>query len=236
MLFDPCFGTFARRRLTSGLVGIDLPEPGLQPEVLEDLTLIALTHGHEDHFDVEGMARLPSRSSLIVVPDPALARRVRRLGFRNVAIPGPWETIPGEGWSLTATPARAPNAWRQISYVLDMGGLRLLHAGDTAAHPWFDDIRERCRPAAGCLPVNGVSLLGLRLTMGPEEAARAAARLRLNLAVPIHHEMRFRRASRLLYRAPGSATAFREAVRRLSPQTRVLLAARGQPATLGPSP
>lgn len=88
-LFDPCFGTFTRRRITAGFMGIGLPEPGVQPEALEGLTLIALTHGHEDHFDVEGMARLPSRSSLIVVPGPVLARRVRRLGFHDVAIPGP---------------------------------------------------------------------------------------------------------------------------------------------------
>ncbi len=236
VLIDPCFGLFARRPLTSRVMGIELPDPGVAPEAMAGLSLIALTHGHEDHFDAAGLARLPTRAARVIAPTASLARRLRRLGFAEAEVLGTWQTAHGEGWTLTAVPARAPNAPLEVSYVLEVGGVRLLHAGDTAMHGRFEEIRERCAPVAGCLPVSGVTLLGVRLTMTPEQAARAAAILRLKAAVPIHAEMRFRRASRLLYRARGTAEAFARAARRLCPDTRVLLADRGAPVTLGPFP
>lgn len=234
ILVDPCFGFFSRRFLTRHLMGIDVPAPGLEPESLGDLALIAMTHAHEDHFDAEALARLPSRRTRVVVPTSSQARKARRMGFDHVDCLSPWDTAAGEGWSLTSVPARAPNARREVSYVVKVGGLSILHAGDTAAHPHFEEIRDRCAPVAGCLPVSGVSILGLRLTMAPEEAARASALLRLRLAIPIHAEMRFRRLSSLLYRAPGTEMAFLEAARRLTPATRVLVAPQGRPVALGP--
>jgi L-ascorbate metabolism protein UlaG (beta-lactamase superfamily) len=159
---------------------------------------------------------------------------VRSLGFGEVSVLPEWESAGDERWTLTAVPARAPNARRQISLVLSLGGISVLHAGDTAVHPRFEEIRDRCAPLAGLLPVSGVSLLGVRLTMTPGEAARAAAVLDLRLAVPIHAEMRFDRLSALLYRARGTEEAFADAARRLAPSTRVLLAPRGAAVDLAP--
>src|SRR5882724_4628692 len=81
VLIDPCFGAFARRPRTSRIFGIRMPEPGIPPAELEGIDVIAMTHAHEDHFDAEGLARLPSRKALVLVPTRAQARRVRRLGF-----------------------------------------------------------------------------------------------------------------------------------------------------------
>jgi len=236
ILFDPCFGAFARRARTSRIMGIALPPPGLEPESLPALDAIALTHGHEDHFDSMAMARIASRDALVAVPTKVLAAAVRRLGFTRVEVVGLWESVEGEGWSLTAVPARAPNAWREVSWAARIGGASLLHAGDTAWHPGFPEIRDRCAPHVACLPVNGVSMLGVRLTMTPAQAARAAAELRLAAAIPIHAEMRFTRLSRLLYSARGTETLFEEAARRLAPTTRVILAARGEPVAVHPLP
>ncbi len=233
-LIDPCFGFFALRRLTAGMMGIGMPAPGLQPESLQNLDLIAMTHAHEDHFDEKGLERIPTKRIPVVVATSSHARRVRRLGFGDVSILPAWESAAGGAWRITAVPARAPNARREISFVLSLGGISILHAGDTAVHPWFEEIRDRCAPEAGCLPVNGVSLLGLRLTMTAEQAARAAALLGLRLAIPIHAEMRFDRLSALLYRARGTEAAFAGAARRLAPATRVLLAPRGDAVELAP--
>src|SRR6266850_260265 len=208
VLFDPCFGDFARRPFTARVTGIRMPAPGILPEAIGALTVIAMTHGHEDHFDAAALSRLTSRDARVVVPTQSQAKKVRRLGFRDVEVIAPWKTVAGEGWALTATPARAPNARVEISYVLDLGGRRILHAGDTASHRFFEEIAERCAPAAACLPVSGVTLLGLRLTMTPGEAARAACALAVKVAIPIHAEMRFERASSFFYRAEGSEESF----------------------------
>lgn len=234
ILVDPCFGEFARRPLTSHVTGIWMPPPGIDPGALGSVAAIALTHGHEDHLDERGMERIPSRSARVIVPSRSIERRVRRLGFERTEVLRPWETARGDGWTLTAVPARAPNARIEISYLIDLGGRRILHAGDTASHRHFEEIRERCRPDAGCLPVSGVSFLGLRLTMTPEEAARAALTLRLKTVVPIHAEMEFRRLSSLVYRASGTETAFAEACRRIAPGTQVVIARRGEPIDLRP--
>jgi L-ascorbate metabolism protein UlaG (beta-lactamase superfamily) len=236
ILVDPCFGEFARRPLTSRVTGIRMPRPGIDPARLGGVTVVALTHGHEDHLDAKGMERIPARTARVIVPSRSIERRVRRLGFVRTELLRVWETARGEGWALTALPARAPNARIETSYLLELGGTRILHAGDTASHRHFDEIRERYRPHAGCLPVSGVSILGLRLTMTPEQAARAAMALGLKVVVPIHAEMEFRGLSALVYRARGTETAFAEACRRIAPGTQVVIARRGEPVALGAFP
>jgi len=236
ILFDPCFGEFAKRPLTSAVMGISLPPPGADPGTLPPLDAIALTHGHEDHFDAGAMSRIASRGALVAVPTRSLAAQCRRLGFSRVEVAAPWETIDAGDWSLTAVPARSPNAWREVSWVARLGGAAILHAGDTAWHGGFEEIRDRCRPGVACLPVNGVSMLGVRLTMTPEQAAKAAGLLGLDAAIPIHAEMEFGRLSRLLYRARGTTAQFAEAARRLAPATRVLHPRRGEAAQVHPLP
>jgi L-ascorbate metabolism protein UlaG (beta-lactamase superfamily) len=209
-------------------MGIRMPEPGKTPEKLGATSVIAITHGHEDHCDIEGMARMPSRSAHVIVPTSQLAATVRKLGYRRVDVVGVWDEITGKDWSLTAVPARAPNAWQEVSYIARLGGVTILHAGDTAMHGSFPEIAERFGPTLGCLPINGVSMLGVRLTMTPLQAARAAALLGLRHAVPIHQEMEFARVSRLLYSARGTEKSFTEALEQLSPGTSCLRAPRGE--------
>ncbi|MBI3448374.1 MAG: MBL fold metallo-hydrolase [Acidobacteria bacterium] len=234
VLIDPCFGFFARRARTSRMFGIRMPAPGLEPQDLGRIDVIAMTHAHEDHFDAEGLARLPSKRALVLVATRSQARAVRRLGFADASVLAPWESAASGACRIQALPARAPNAAREISFLVEMAGLRLLHAGDTARHAGFGEIRERCRPNAGCLPVSGTALAGVRLTMTPAEAAEAAAALGIAVAIPIHAEMRFERLSRLLYRARGSAAEFAERAARVAPGARVLDAPRGTPIDLAP--
>jgi L-ascorbate metabolism protein UlaG (beta-lactamase superfamily) len=128
---------------------------------------------------------------------------------------------------ITALPARAPNASIEVSYLLEAGGVRLLHAGDTATHRHFEEIAGRCSPEIALLPVNGVSFFGVRLTMTPEEAAEAARRLGVRVAIPMHAEMSFTRLSGLFYRARGTPEAFERALARLAPGVHAFVAPKG---------
>lgn len=235
VLVDPCFGSFTERLLTSRVMGITMPRPGVEPEALGGLSAIAITHDHEDHFDAAALARIPGREARVVVAGSRLERRVRRMGFRSVVRLEAWAAARGEGWSVTAVPARSPNAPSELSYVVDLGGFRIFHGGDTALHGAFAEIGRRMRPEAALLPVNGVALLGLRLTMTPAQAARAAAELGVATAVPIHDEMAFGGLSRLLYRTCGDGSDFRAAARRVAPALRVPAAARGEIVRLTPA-
>jgi L-ascorbate metabolism protein UlaG (beta-lactamase superfamily) len=67
-------------------------------------------------------------------------------------------------------------------YVLTLpGGLKLYHAGDTAAFSDMSLIGELYAPEVACLPIGDL------FTMGPREAAKAIRMLNVKHVIPMHH-------------------------------------------------
>ncbi len=145
--------------------------------------LILVTHHHGDHCSPEDVARIQAGETVIVtVADAAI-----KLAGQVIRVQ-PNETIQVKGLTVQAVPAYNTNKFRSpgnlfhpphlklVGFVLTLEGLRVYHAGDS------DHIPEMAQTHAdiALLPVSGTYV------MTAEEAARAAADIRPQIAIPMH--------------------------------------------------
>ena len=181
-----------------------LPLPGLHrkvplPCVLEDLPAIdavLLTHSHYDHLDLPTLRGL-GRSVPLVVAD-GHAGWLRRSGFTQVT-ELPWfaTTDLAPGIRVTATPAqhftartfrdRTHGHW--CGWLIESGGIKLWHAGDTGLCDAFRDLGERCGPIDfGMIPIGAYQPRHIMraMHMNPREAVTAFQLTRCRRAAAMH--------------------------------------------------
>lgn len=205
----------------------------LCPVALDDLLpadLILVSHGAKDHMsDAPELAR---RFQCPVVCDPGVALYLKNQGIpEDQIILMVWGMI----WAFRELKIRAVES-KHISFLregpsaitgLSLGfiittesGLNIYHSGDTSI---FSDLKlfgQLYRPDIGCLLVGNYP--GARAELSPEEAALAVKWLRLKWAIPMHYE-----------KGSTEPLRFRQAAKRLSPRTKILLM---QPGTWQFSP
>lgn len=182
------------------------PLPG--PREPGSAQLALMTHLHEDHADARAVAEALAPDGLVLRPEVSAGGDLEAAGLasaeaalveRGLAarVVAPWETVERDGFRITAVPAVDGFGDPQVSWVVEAGGRRILHAGDTTFHGWWWPIRERLGPLdVAFLPVNGPTVdlphrqppSPLEAAMGPRSAAVAAAILRCAVAVPIHYD------------------------------------------------
>lgn len=184
-------------------------EPGTPlPPARPGATLALVTHLHGDHADAGAIARALAPGGVLARPAPAegefletaataaaeqaLAEQ-RPAGTRVVA---PGEAVTAGPFTATAVPAVDGFGDPQVSWVVEAGGVTVLHAGDTTFHGswWLTAMRHGPIDVA-FLPCNGPVCdfphrqppSPLPAAMTPEQAAVAARLLQARLAVPIHY-------------------------------------------------
>jgi len=130
-------------------------DPGLSIDALPPLDVVLLSHNHYDHLDkpaVKRIARAHPHATWIV--PLGLGAYIHEWGAREIVELDWWQTTASDGLSVTATPARHFSARRLgdrnkslwCGFVLELNGTRAYFAGDTAYHPEFVEIGERCGP------------------------------------------------------------------------------------------
>jgi L-ascorbate metabolism protein UlaG (beta-lactamase superfamily) len=174
-----------------------------------------ITHLHGDHFDQELLARLAPEGTVGCHAPSAPA--VAAAGLEAVGQEfGRSRTIG----SLTVTPVPSMD-WRaddQVAWIVEGGGVKVIHCGDTMWHgSWWQIARDHGPFAVAFVPINGVIVRSdsltaviVPVTMTPEQAVEAAYVLGATTACAIHHgtfhnppryveqpdaEQRFRRAA-----------------------------------------
>ncbi len=145
--------------------------------------LILVTHAHGDHF---GDAVALSKKGGVVVSTFEIATYAEKHGAKSVPMNlGGTYRFAG-GW-LKWVPAWHSSSFPDGTYggmpmgvVVELGGRRIYHAGDTAL---FSDMR-----LMGELGLDLALLpIGDHFTMGPEDALQALDLLRPKKVVPIHY-------------------------------------------------
>jgi L-ascorbate metabolism protein UlaG (beta-lactamase superfamily) len=146
--------------------------------------IVAVTHGHADHLGDTVRLKRPTvainelAKYLVAKGVPAEGMNyggsleIQGVLFRMVqAIHSSWIEEAGIGC----------NGGGSAGFVIELDGLSIYHAGDTAL---FSDMRligELYRPDVALLPIGG------RYTMGPDEAMIAARYVGAPLVIPIHY-------------------------------------------------
>jgi L-ascorbate metabolism protein UlaG (beta-lactamase superfamily) len=175
LLIDPWFHSGVTTRQTEPL--------GLTPDRLPDVAAVLITHRHPGHFDAAALGDLAKKTPRAIAPAP-VAESLRALGFTDVTPLDWWQHTTVGPITISAVPAdhRVP----ENGYVVSSGRVRAYVAGDTR---WFEGLVDIAtafpQVDVAMLPVGGERLLGMRRTMGPEEAAKAAALLKPRRVIPI---------------------------------------------------
>jgi L-ascorbate metabolism protein UlaG (beta-lactamase superfamily) len=229
------------RLLTDPLLGAGIwhvrrhvPRPRL--EELTGLDAVLISHAHRDHLDVASLRRV-ARSCPVIAPR-GCTRLLRRGGAKEIVTVQCGDRVRVGDVDVEAVPARhdgrrnpGGSPAEALGYVL-RGATSVYFAGDT-------DLFEEMAMLAGDIDVAALPIWGwgARLPPGhldPERAARAAALIRPDVAVPIHWGTLRAIGARRGLDAAAPARAFVAAVARRAPETAVRVLAPGQRMALGP--
>jgi L-ascorbate metabolism protein UlaG (beta-lactamase superfamily) len=151
---------------------------GTQPDI------IAVTHGHDDHF---------GETVTLGKPTVAITEIAKYLNTQGVPAVGMniGGTVTVSGVSFTMTPAQHSSSLEEAGpgfsagapagFVIRMDGVAVYHAGDTGLFSDMKLIGELYHPDVALLPIGGL------YTMGVAEAMMAANFIGAKLAIPIHY-------------------------------------------------
>ncbi|HEV7753471.1 MAG TPA: MBL fold metallo-hydrolase [Baekduia sp.] len=212
------------------------------PRLPDELDAVLLSHVHRDHADGPTLRRIPPGVPVIAPRGTAaILRRAGHPDVRELAVGGSVEITTDV--RVRAVPARHDGRrWPvgqarsdALGFVIE-GDVRVYFAGDTELFPGMTHIGDGGLDAA-LLPVWGWGTSAGSGHLDPDGAARAAARLRPRIAVPIHWgtylPAGLHRTHGHLLRAPGPAFAAR--VSELAPAVRTVVLAPGEALELAPA-
>ncbi len=179
------------------------------PSRLGGTTAALVTHLHSDHADPVALAAALAPGAPVYRPEPnpgtgndlilteQAETQFRAVGLRPEVVP-PWESREAGPFRLVAVPSVDGFGDPQRGWIVEAGGKRVLHAGDTLFHGyWWAIVRAVGPIDVAFLPINGplVQIPAVQppspspAVMTSEEAAVAAHLLRAKLCVPIHYSL-----------------------------------------------
>jgi L-ascorbate 6-phosphate lactonase len=233
VLFDPFLSPYDGR----------LHDSPLAPEEAVGIDVVFCSHEHVDHLDVPSIGAIANASpaAVFVVPSP-IVDMVTEAGVPSDRVVGlqPEGSVDIAGLTVRAVPAchgvTMDDAYgfgeslsgglvRFLGFVVDLGGVRIYHAGDTIH---FDGMEETLAPFGidvALLPINGRDAeregRGIVGNLDHREAAWLGSRIGAGVLVPMHYD--------LFARNLGFPGALVETVGREFPEVPVLVPARDRP-------
>jgi L-ascorbate metabolism protein UlaG (beta-lactamase superfamily) len=165
-----------------------------------------VTHLHRDHADAKALSAALAAGAPILEPPAADGDALENLALAQAEHElasagherrrlGAWESTTAGPFTLTALPAVDGLGDPQVSWLVEAGGVRVLHLGDTMFHGSWWRMARRYGPFDVVLaPINGAVVhfphrtpaSPLPVAMTPEQAVIAATLLEARLTIPIH--------------------------------------------------
>lgn len=186
-------------------------ESALQGAAATGLDLVLCTHEHVDHFDAGSAPAIAASSpaAVFVVPTP-IVDMVTESGVAPDRVVGmqPHGTLELAGLTIRAVPAMhgvtmedaygfgeelSGGLIRFLGYVVEAGGTRLYHAGDTIHYPGMEDGLRELAIDVAMLPINGRDpereARGIVGNLSEREAAWLAHAIGAEVVVPMHYDL-----------------------------------------------
>lgn len=200
---DPYLSTYAED-MTRGKVNehVRIKPAPMKPQDVTHADIVLCTHDHADHIDPEGIPVIAVRSphARFIVPECA-RDTMRGFGIGDERI----HTLKGddelslEGIRVYAVPAKheqfdqhPAKGYPYLSYVIDIDGITVFHAGDTIPYEGQAERIRKHRIDIAFLPINGRDesrhRLGLEGNFTCEEAVRLALDINAGLTIPMHYD------------------------------------------------
>lgn len=149
---------------------------------------VLLTHGHGDH--IADAADIAKRNDATILAIVELAEYMEQQGARAIGMNlggggtfdfGSIKWVNALHSSSVTVNGQAQYLGNPAGIVLQMDGLTVYHAGDTALFSDMKLIGERYKPDIAFLPI------GSFFTMDPEDALLAAQWSKAKVVIPIHY-------------------------------------------------
>jgi L-ascorbate metabolism protein UlaG (beta-lactamase superfamily) len=207
VLIDPWLSTALEES-----AGIVRPAgPALRAEEIAHADLVCITHEHDDHLDPPVLAAIAANvpDAIFLAPAPAIGL-VETAGVPRDRIHPAHDGVALEAAGVRVTALRAahephPDAFggyrfwrtergdhRALSYLVEIGGQRVFHAGDTIWWPGLEDALRSLAPDVAILPINGRDAMreaqGLWGNLSETEAAALAAAAGVPVVIPCHFD------------------------------------------------
>jgi len=201
---DPYLSTYAER-ITKGKSNehVRISPAPMRPQDVDHADIVLCTHDHADHIDPEGIPHIAAASpdAVFIVPERA---RDTMLGFgidqkRIHTLKGDDE-LRLDGIHVFAIPAKheefdrhPQKGYPYLSYIIDIDGITLFHAGDTIPYEGQVERIRRHRIDLAFLPINGRDEYRRKLDFEGnftcDEAVRLAGDIDAGLTIPMHYGM-----------------------------------------------
>ncbi len=171
--------------------------PGVRFDDLPTISLVLLSHNHYDHCDLGTLQLLERRFHPRFVTPLGNGRLLRAAGIPQVEEIDWWETSSTAPLPVTLTPAQHFSARHMFDrnralwggFLIEAGGLRILHAGDSGYGPHFREIGARLGPIdLALLPIGAYEPRWFMkdIHMNPAEAVQAHLDLAARQSIAMH--------------------------------------------------
>lgn len=158
----------------------------ISDSIKEKADLILITHAHFDHWSMKDIDKVSKSSTKMIIPP--LCNGSERYKGVEIAKPGFKMSIASADLLISAIPAYnlkserlqfhpRSNDW--VGYIIEVGGLKIYHAGDTDFIP---EMRALRHIDVAILPMGGT------YTMGVDEFIEAAKAIKAKHVVPVHYK------------------------------------------------
>jgi L-ascorbate metabolism protein UlaG (beta-lactamase superfamily) len=170
------FGQSAfRLRMDSGdLVFFD---PFRVPSREGPARLVLVTHPHQDHYDRGAIEGLRGPGTTVLLPRGSAETGQAALSAGESTEIGPFRVTAVAAYNRTRRFHPQNRGW--LGYLLETGGVRIYHAGDTDLIPEMEGLA----PDIALMPVGGL------FSMNVSAAVEAAEKTGAALCIPMHYGM-----------------------------------------------